>query len=605
MMRASWTTRNETALQGDGLRRHGLLHQPFQAAADGAFIYDDLALDRPGNALLRHLRNGDQPVLLLGEPGVGKSTQLLRLMSRGSDLLLFCAFKARPGATLTAIERTIRYHWAQAADAGEATPLPDLLRALCQSDHHPVLAIDDAHLLAPSVLESLLTLRRGLRRDCDRPPGLLLVGEPLLEGLLDGDMEGGASEPRIAVHLRSLTPEQTEAYLHHRLRVAGARNPDLLSGETARMIHRESGGRPREINAQANRRLGISGTRRGSPGGAAPEAAAPKPAPHAVSPTPRPWLIPALTGLMGILVLLALLNIFRSSGDTGADTAGTDATIEPRLLPERTTGSGRVDFDPQARLPEGPGLPGQTPLPAARMPVQPERPAVAMPPGKADAPGPADPEARPGAVAPQSRTTEAPTEQPTPDDTGTAVPSLAEARDTGPEAIPPDPAPAAGTGPDPAPPTSPEGDPASPPAEAAGEPASPAQATPAPSPPAEGRDPLPEARPPAPPQPPAVDAPAGLQDATWVRARAPDRFTIQIAAGRDLRALRRSARGLPPGVERAWFTSQRDGRNWYALIVGDHPDRERARRAVNELPAQLRRNQPWIRSFGSIHETMD
>jgi DamX protein len=611
MMQPPWTTRDKTALQGDSLRRHGLLHQPFQGAADEAFIYGDLALDMPGNALLRHLRTGDQLLLLLGEPGVGKSTQLLRLMSRGSDLLLFCAFKARPGATLTAIERTIRYHWAQAAGAGEATPLPELLRTLCQGEYHPVLAIDDAHLLTPGVLESLLALRRGLRRECDRPPGLLLVGEPLLETLLDGGMEGGTSEPHTAVHLRPLTPEQTEAYLHHRLQAAGARNPDLLSGETARMIHRESGGRPREINARANQRLGISGTRKEAAGGTAPEAAAARRALDAVS-TGRPWLIPAFTGLMSILVLLALFNIFRSSGDNGANTADTGSRIEAPLLPEATPRSGMVDSDPQRRLPEVPEASGQTPLPAPQMPSLSERPIAALIPGNAAAPGAADPEAQLGEAPPAAR----PTEEPGPGDTGVEVPSASASRDTGPDAIEPDPEPAADAEPDPASPTETAGDPPSPPAETAGDPpspppdaardpAAPAQVPPAQSPSAASRNQPRETRPPASSQAPSAVAAAKLQDATWVRARAPDRYTIQIAAGRDLQALHRSARGLPPEVERAWFTSQRDGRNWYTLIVGDHADQERARRAVNQLPAQMRRNQPWIRSFGSIHETMD
>lgn len=600
MMQPPWMTRNETALQGDSLRHHGLLHQPFQAAAGEAFIYGDLALDMPGNAVLRHLRTGDQPLLLLGEPGVGKSTQLLRLMSRGSDLLLFCAFKARPGATLTAIERTIRYHWAQAADAGEATPLPDLLRTLCQGEHHPVLAIDDAHLLAPDVLESLLALRRGLRRECDRPPGLLLAGEPLLKTLLDGDTEGGASEPHVAVHLRPLTPEQTEAYLHHRLQAAGARNPDLFSGETARMIHRESGGRPREINALANRRLGISGTRKDAPGSTAPGAAATERALDAIS-AGRPWLIPAFTGLMSILVLLALFNIFRSSGDTDADIADTHSQIEPPLLTEMTPGSQAIDSDPQRRPPDAPEASGQMPSPATQALALSEQPIVALVPGNMAASRAANPEARLGEAPPAAR----PTEEPIPDDTVVEVPSASEAGDTGPDAIQPNPAPAASAEPDPAPPTEAGGASPSPPAEAARDPASPAPITPGQSPTAESPNQLRETRPPASPQPPSADAPAKLRDATWVRARAPDRFTIQIAGGRDLQALRRSARGLPPEVEWAWFTSQRDGRNWYTLIVGDHPDRERARRAVNELPAQMRRNQPWIRSFESIHESMD
>ena len=589
MTQPSWTTRNETGLQGNSLRRHGLVHQPFQPAAGDAFIYSDLALDMPANSLLRHLRGSDAPALLMGEPGIGKSTQLTRLMAQGSGLLLFCAFKARPGATLTAIERTIRYHWAQTADAEEATPLPELLRTLCQGAQHPVLAIDDAHLLAPGVLESLLELRRNLRRECERPPGLLLAGEPLLQAILERDAEDGTVEPVTALRLRPLTPEQTEAYLHHRLQAAGARNPSLLSGEAARMIHRESGGLPRAINALANQQLEGSGTRKAVPN-ESQEAAAVEPARDAGW-TSKPWLIPAFTGLIGILVLLALLNIFLSAGGTDAERTDPLSGIESRIVPEATPEPPLAHPEPLRLLPGAPEVPGPASLPVPQAPSLSEPPPAAMAPEPAHVVQAADPETSADATAPETRSLQEPTlSQPE-----TVVLSEHEPQGAGPDPATPEPAASARPGPEPVPPAE---------AERESDPPAPVTATPSPSTKPET---LPqEARPAAPPPAPAAtSAPAQMQDSAWIRSRAPDRFTIQIAAGRDLQALRRSARGLPSDVERAWFSSQRDGRNWYTLIAGDYGDRNRAGRAVAELPAQMRRNQPWIRTFGSIHEIME
>jgi DamX protein len=63
-------------------------------------------------------------------------------------------------------------------------------------------------------------------------PGLLLVGEPVLESNLEqASARIHRKEPRISVQLRPLTREQTEAYLRHRLQAAGADDPELLGGE--------------------------------------------------------------------------------------------------------------------------------------------------------------------------------------------------------------------------------------------------------------------------------------------------------------------------------------------------------------------------------------
>jgi DamX protein len=110
---------------------------------------------------------------------------------------------------------------------------------------------------------------------------------------------------------------------------------------------------------------------------------------------------------------------------------------------------------------------------------------------------------------------------------------------------------------------------------------------------------------PATTQPQPAPARRDLRDPTWLQDRAADRFTIQIIAGGDLEALRRYAGRLSLDTEIAWFRTRRNDQDWYALVVGDYPDLAGARAAVNRLPASVRRNQPWIRTFGSVQETMD
>jgi DamX protein len=106
-------------------------------------------------------------------------------------------------------------------------------------------------------------------------------------------------------------------------------------------------------------------------------------------------------------------------------------------------------------------------------------------------------------------------------------------------------------------------------------------------------------------QPQPAHARRDLRDPTWLQDRAADRFTIQIIAGGDLEALRRYADRLSLDTEIAWFRTRRNDQDWYALVAGDYPDLAGARAAVSGLPAAVRRNQPWIRTFGAVQETMD
>jgi DamX protein len=498
----------------DCLLRHGLERQPFDAVAGDVFLYTDPALDMPLGVLLEHLHNDDNLLVFKGDTGAGKSTQLLRLLSRGAETLDFCAFKARPGTSFAAIDYTIRQFWGEAASAGEDTPLAQLLCTLSQDGKRPVLVIDDAHHIESTVLAELLQLRRDIRAQCDRVPGMLLVGEPRLELQLEqasrGDMPG---EAHISVLLRPLTREQTEAYLRHRLQVAGANDPDLLSGALAQAIHQESAGLPLNINAAANRQLQLLGGATGGTGA---------PTPHAqvtLPPWQQAWFRPAVGGVIIVVALLILMRIFSSPGDEALETRELLVLPEPRAL---------ISPEPAQQAP------AETPAPAMPAEPEPEAAIEALPQTPAALPEPI----RGSLPAPQ------PAEEPAADTASQADPE--------------------------------------PPAQAAPEPA------PAPQ---------------APLATPRTEA-TGLHDAAWLAQQSASHYTIQILGLSELQALRNYARDQSLEGDVAWFRTQRNNQDWFVLVAGNYPDAEAARAAIARLPAEVRRNQPWVRSFGSIQQAM-
>jgi DamX protein len=97
----------------------------------------------------------------------------------------------------------------------------------------------------------------------------------------------------------------------------------------------------------------------------------------------------------------------------------------------------------------------------------------------------------------------------------------------------------------------------------------------------------------------------GLLDERWLQRQNPNHFTIQISASNDRQALRQYADSLNLNTELAWFRSLRNGQDWYSLVVGQYPSSANAQMAIANLPARVRRNQPWIRNFGSIQRDID
>ncbi|OOG22719.1 sporulation protein [Thioalkalivibrio denitrificans] len=488
----------------DALLRHGLEQQPFDAVAGDRFLYTDPALDMVVGVLLEHLRNDDSVLLLKGDEGSGKSTQLLRLLSRGAEDMEFCAFKARAGAGFTAVEYTIRQYWNRIADEDDTLPLDELVCKVAASGRRPAVVVDDAHHLEPAVLAELVRLRKEVRRRCDITPGLLLVGEPVMETRLQEAFPPDApEEPHISVQLRPLTREQTEAYLRQRLQAAGADDPDLLSGNKALEIHQETGGLPARINAEANRHLQGAG------------ADAPPAGMHTSPPEQTPFwkhrmFVPVLAVVLLVAAVSTVVNIL-STPDEPLETRELLVLPEPRPL--------------------------------------------SPPPERAPTPAPEPPAPAPAEVAPA---------------------------DPPPQPVVPDPAP-----------------PADPPVVEA-----PAEPEPDPVP-VEPEEPPPVAEaepPPAAPEPPEVTG--ELRDASWLQAQPRDHYTVQIMGLSDLQALRRYGREQGIDRELAWFRTTRNGEAWYVLVAGNYPDAEAARASIAELPEAVRRNQPWVRTFGSVQEAM-
>jgi len=121
-----------------------------------------------------------------------------------------------------------------------------LTEHLVQSGRHLVLLLDEAQDLAKETLDKL----RHLSNICAEQSNLMsiiLIGDKRLDSTLHGLPALGQ---RIAVRtsLAPLDIEQTGAYLHHRLHIAGCQQSLRIGDSDLQSLHRVSLGIPREIN---------------------------------------------------------------------------------------------------------------------------------------------------------------------------------------------------------------------------------------------------------------------------------------------------------------------------------------------------------------------
>jgi general secretion pathway protein A len=111
-----------------------------------------------------------------------------------------------------------------------------------------VLIIDEAQNLSTSVLEEIRLLSN-METASDKLLQIVLSGQTELEAKLKRP-ELRQLRQRITLRCKTahLTPEQTQAYIAERLRIAGSNGDPIFSTESIKAIHSFSGGIPRLVN---------------------------------------------------------------------------------------------------------------------------------------------------------------------------------------------------------------------------------------------------------------------------------------------------------------------------------------------------------------------
>lgn len=240
---------------------YGLKDPPFSITPDPRFVF----LSERHRDALAHLLYGIGQggsggfVQLTGEVGTGKTTLsrlLLEQLPENTRVALVLNPRLSPIELLETIGEELKLDIE--GRRGSLKGLVDALNAYLLDAYaqglRVVLIIDEAQNLSVEALEQVRLLTN-LETPTQKLLQIILLGQPELRELLARQELRQLSQRVTArYHLTPLTAEETEAYVRHRLQVAGMnRVPFTRLG--MRALHRHSGGVPRLINVVAERAL--------------------------------------------------------------------------------------------------------------------------------------------------------------------------------------------------------------------------------------------------------------------------------------------------------------------------------------------------------------
>ena len=230
---------------------YGFREKPFSIVPDPSFLYMSARHQTALTYLEYGLMDGIGFILLTGEIGTGKTTLIKRLLMQiGRDHEVAVIFNTNVSAKqmLELILNELELEVPERDKADYLDALNEFLVNKHGSGQKVLLIVDEAQNLSQEALEEIRMLSN-LQTDKEALLQILLVGQPGLRARLQHPSLAQLSQ-RIAVscHLGPLSPEDSSAYIKHRLKVAGAKNEQLFSEEAMGRIFHYSGGIPRAIN---------------------------------------------------------------------------------------------------------------------------------------------------------------------------------------------------------------------------------------------------------------------------------------------------------------------------------------------------------------------
>ncbi|MBP7797834.1 MAG: AAA family ATPase [Thermoanaerobaculaceae bacterium] len=237
---------------------YGLAAQPFSITPDPRYLY----LSRRHREAMEHMLFGITQrkgfVQITGEVGAGKSTLCRALLAQLGEAYA-TALILNPVGSGMQLLRSILLELGLSDRGNDRVRLlqrlNEFLLARLATAQDVVLLVDEAQDLSDELLEEVRLLSN-LETDDRKLLQIVLVGQPELRDRLEHPrMRQLRQRITVRYHLGPLDRDEIEAYIRHRLTVAGATGRPTFSAAALRSIQRYSHGVPRLVNAVCDKAL--------------------------------------------------------------------------------------------------------------------------------------------------------------------------------------------------------------------------------------------------------------------------------------------------------------------------------------------------------------
>jgi putative secretion ATPase (PEP-CTERM system associated) len=232
--------------------------RPFQLTSDPRFFFSSRIHRRAIAYLVYGARQGEGFIVITGEIGSGKTMLAATLAQRlaPNNLVLGQVVSTRLGpedlVRMVAAAFGIAQHDSKAVLLDR---LGQFLLGCNQRGKRALLIVDEAQNLPSMSVEELRMLSNFVQ--ANRPLlQTFLLGQPEFRRTLQSpDMEQLRQRVIASYHLGPLDLAETEAYILHRLKVAGWQSDPSFSQDAFAAIHQFTDGIPRRINILCDRLL--------------------------------------------------------------------------------------------------------------------------------------------------------------------------------------------------------------------------------------------------------------------------------------------------------------------------------------------------------------
>ena len=244
------------------LQHFGLREPPFALTPDTSYFLNRAGYQDALNVLLVALRSGEGFVKVVGEVGTGKTILCRKLVNSLGDEFV-SAYIHNPFLDPLSLLKAIADDLQISLDGVEGNHellkrIDTRLLELNGAGKHVVVCMDEVQAMPVETVEALRLLTN-LETEKRKLLQVVLFGQPELDGVLESPSVRQLRQ-RITFSYRLLPMNRTglDAYIGHRLQVAGYEGPPLFSRRALERVFSASNGIPRLINILSHKAMMVA-----------------------------------------------------------------------------------------------------------------------------------------------------------------------------------------------------------------------------------------------------------------------------------------------------------------------------------------------------------